>query len=95
MQQGFSKVSGATETLCVTDLVENALKMNSSALARYDIAVTKEFQKVPLITVEKHKVLQILVNLVRNAEQACDESNPPEKRITLRVTNGMTASALP
>jgi PAS domain S-box-containing protein len=88
MQQGFAKVSGTTETLSVTELVEDALKMNASALARHDIAVTKEFQKVPLIRVEKHKVLQILVNLVRNAQQACDESDPPEKRLNLRVTHG-------
>jgi PAS domain S-box-containing protein len=88
MQQGFAKISGARETLSVSDLVEDALKMNSSALARHDIAVTKEFHKVPPITVEKHKVLQILVNLVRNAKQACDESNPPVKRLNLRVSNG-------
>jgi PAS domain S-box-containing protein len=88
MQQSFAKVSGTTETLSVDSLVEDALKMNSSALARHDIAVTKDFQSVPLITVEKQKVLQILVNLVRNAKQACDESSAPEKRLTVSVTNG-------
>ena len=89
MQQSFAKVSGVTETLQVTDLVEDALRMNSSGLARHDIQVIKEFEEVPPITVEKHKVLQILVNLVRNAKHACDEFGPPEKkRLTLRVTNG-------
>ena len=88
MQQGFAKVSGATERLAVTDLVEDALKMNASALARHDILVRREFQEVPLVTVEKHQVLQILVNLVRNAMQACDEAHPLAKQITLRVTRG-------
>ncbi len=88
MQQSFAKVSGTKETLSITDLVEDALKMNSSSLARHDIIVTKEFQKVPPISVEKHKILQILVNLVRNAKQACDASGSMEKRLTLRVTNG-------
>jgi signal transduction histidine kinase len=88
MQQSFAKASDIPELISVTDLVEDALSMNSSALARHDIAVTREFQTVPPITVAKHKVLQILINLVRNAKQACDESNPPEKRLTLRVTNG-------
>jgi PAS domain S-box-containing protein len=86
LQQGLAKVSGATETLSVTDLVEDALKMNSSALARHDITIAREFQPLPPITVEKQKVLQILVNLIRNAQQACDEANPPEKRLTFRVT---------
>src|SRR5581483_612076 len=39
----------------------------------------------PEVTVEKHKVLQILVNLIRNAKHACEEQNPAEKRLTVRV----------
>jgi len=33
-------------------------------------------------------VLQILVNVVRNAKHACDDSGRPDKQITLRLTNG-------
>ena len=33
-------------------------------------------------------MLQILINLVRNAKYACEESNRPDKRLTLRVTDG-------
>jgi signal transduction histidine kinase len=88
MQQGFAKVSGTTELLSVAGLVEDALKLNASALARHDIVVVKEFQEVPPVTVQKHQVLHILVNLVRNAQQACDEANPLEKQIILRVTRG-------
>ena len=39
---------------------------------------------LPRSRVDKHKVLQILVNLVRNAKYACDESGRTDKRITLR-----------
>jgi PAS domain S-box-containing protein len=88
MQQSFAKAPGITDKLSITDLVEDALKMNAGAFARHDIVLIKEFQKVPFVTVEKHKVLQILVNLLNNAKQSCDELNPPEKRLTLRVTNG-------
>jgi signal transduction histidine kinase len=62
--------------------------MNSSALARHDIQIIKEFEEVPPITVDKHKVLQILVNLVTNAKQACDNSRRPEKTLFLRVSTG-------
>ncbi|MEJ0091164.1 MAG: ATP-binding protein [Limisphaerales bacterium] len=88
MQQSFAKASGLMETLQMTDLVEDALKMNASSFIRHDIQVIKEFENIPPVTVEKHKVLQILVNLVRNAKQACDELDPPEKRLTLRLTSG-------
>src|SRR5260221_10432409 len=60
--------------------------MNASSLSRHDVEVIKEFESVPPITTEKHKVLQILVNLIRNAKNACDESGRREKRMTLRVS---------
>jgi signal transduction histidine kinase len=89
MQQSYAKVSGVTETVKVTDLVEDAVRMNASALARHDISFQREYaEHLSEITIEKHKVLQILVNLIRNAKQACDAANSAEKRLTVRVTNG-------
>jgi C4-dicarboxylate-specific signal transduction histidine kinase len=88
MQQSYAKVSGVTETVQVTDLVEDAVRMNASALIRHDVHFFRQYDEgLPEITVEKHKVLQILVNLIRNAKQACDESGSPDKRLTLRVSN--------
>ena len=89
MQQSYAKVSGVTETVKVADLVEDALRMNAGALVRHDVQLIREYDpKVPEITVEKHKVLQILVNLIRNAKYACDESSREQKRLTVRVSNG-------
>lgn len=85
MQQSFAKVSGVSELVKPAELVEDALKMNASSLARHDIHVIKEFEDGPLVTIEKQKVLQILVNVVRNAQESCDEAGREEKRITVRV----------
>jgi signal transduction histidine kinase len=35
--------------------------------------------------VDKHKTLQILVNILRNAKYACDESGKAEKAVTVRI----------
>ena len=43
---------------------------------------------MPLLNVEKHKALQILVNLIRNSKYACDEGGRPDKVMTLRVALG-------
>ena len=89
MQQDYARVSGVAETVKVTDLVEDALQMNADALVRHDVEIHREFDPgVPEITVEKHKVLQVLVNLIRNAKYACDESGRKDRRMTVRVANG-------
>jgi len=85
MQQSYAKLCGVTETVEVVDLVEDSLRLNAGAFARHGVTLHRDFTPVPKITVDKHKVLQILVNLVRNAKYACDESGKTDKLITLRV----------
>jgi PAS domain S-box-containing protein len=85
MQQSYARVSGLTENLDVTTLVEDSLRLNKGALLRHGVKLVRDFDPVPPIPVEKHKVLQILVNLIRNAKYACDESGRSDKRITVRV----------
>jgi PAS domain S-box-containing protein len=89
MQQSYAKLCGVTETVEVVDLVEDSLRLNAGAFARHGVTLKREFSSVPPITVDKHKVLQILVNLVRNAKYACDESGRSDKFITLRIESWM------
>jgi signal transduction histidine kinase len=85
MQQNYAKVSGVAETVKVADLVEDALRMNAGALVRHEVALARDYTEIPPLSVEKHKVLQILVNLIRNAKYACDESGRDDKQITLKI----------
>ncbi|MHB8478648.1 MAG: PAS domain S-box protein [Steroidobacteraceae bacterium] len=85
MQQSYAKLCGVTETVAVAELVEDSLRLNAGAFVRHGVTLRREFSDVPPITVDKHKVLQILVNLVRNAKYACDESGRSDKLITLRI----------
>ena len=87
MQQSYARISGVTETLNVTDLLEDALRMNAGAIERHHIRVFREFLYVPQVCADKHKILQILVNLIRNAKYALDEGKPAEKRLTLRLAS--------
>ena len=88
MQQTYARVSGLMETVQINDLVEDALRMNTIALDRHGVETVREFAPLPPIPVEKHKVLQILVNLIRNAKYACDESGRTDKRMIMRSANG-------
>jgi signal transduction histidine kinase len=88
MQQSYSKASGVREDTNLVDLVEDALRINGTSLQRHDVEVVRDYASVPVLCTEKHKILQVLVNLVRNAKDACAASARRDKRITLRVANG-------
>ncbi len=85
MQQTYARVSGLSEVLPVHTLIEDALQLNMDSFARHRIAVVREYDQVPPVTVDKHKALQILVNLLRNAKHAMDDCEPNEKRLNLRI----------
>jgi PAS domain S-box-containing protein len=88
MQQSYAKSPGILESLSGADLMEDAVGMNIGSMERHHIKVVRVYAKVPPILVEKHKVLQILVNVIRNAKYACDNSGREDKQITLRIANG-------
>jgi PAS domain S-box-containing protein len=85
MQQSYAKLVGVPEKLAVASLVNDALRMNAGAFTRHGVTLRCEFEDVPEIVVEKHKVLQILVNLLRNAKYACDVSPRSERQVVVRV----------
>jgi signal transduction histidine kinase len=74
-----------SELVDIRTLVEDSLRMNEGAFSRHGVTLVRDFQEVPLLAVDKHKVLQIMVNVIRNAKYACDESGSAEKRVTVRV----------
>jgi PAS domain S-box-containing protein len=87
IQQNAAKTSGLVEFLKVSDLVEDALKMNARTVSSNTIQVTQEIDTALFVRGEKHKLLQILINLVRNAKQACDAVDSKEKKLTIRARN--------
>ena len=85
MQQNYAKVGGLNEPTNVVDVLEDAVRMSNASLQRHDVEIVRDYAATPLLDTEKHKVLQILVNLVRNAKDACTATDRKDKRITLRV----------
>ncbi len=80
-QQGYARVGGTVEVMDPEELIEQALRMEDNSLKRHDVTIERQINPVPGVYIEKHKLIQILVNLFRNAKQAMQESK--EKRLTI------------
>jgi signal transduction histidine kinase len=86
MQQTYAKVFGVLEPVTPVSLVQDAVRMNAAAFERHSIRVIEKFDEgVPPAMVDRHKVLQILVNLMRNSKYAMDQQAPAEKRLEIHV----------
>ena len=85
MQQNYAKVSGVFEQLPAERLVEDAIAMNIGAFERHGVVLVRQFSPAPLVLVDRHKVLQILINLIRNAKYALDDAERADKRMTISI----------
>jgi PAS domain S-box-containing protein len=85
MQQTYAKRCGVADTVAVGALVDDCIRINIAALTRHGVAVIREIEDMPPIVADRHKVLQVLVNLVRNAKHACQESPGNDRRVCIRV----------
>jgi signal transduction histidine kinase len=85
MQQNYARISGVIETVVLADLVDDSIKIHGRAYTRHGIVLERDFEPLQPVSVDKHKVLQILVNLIHNAKYACDAANLPDKRVTVRI----------
>ena len=83
MQQNYAVDGGVTETVAVSDLINDGVRLNAAGFSRHGVNLDLDFGDIPPITVDKHRVLQILVNLLSNAKYACDNSKHTDKRVTI------------
>ena len=84
-QQSYARISGVVEEVRLAEMVETALRFNSAAMERHKVRVVREFDQDPCVLVDKHKVLQILVNLISNAKYAVESVAPEDRRLTVRI----------
>ena len=84
-QQSYSGASSLTEAVQIKELMEDALRMNAASIERHKIAVIREIADIPALLLDRHLVLQILVNLIANAKYAMDGVADRAHAITLRA----------
>ncbi|MGD0812742.1 MAG: ATP-binding protein [Verrucomicrobiota bacterium] len=84
-QQEYSRLAVFTESVKLTDLVEDALELTENAFADGRVQLIRELGENVLVVVDKHKVVQILLSLIHNAREACDNLGGDGHRVFVRT----------
>lgn len=85
MQQSYSGNFGVLENVNMADLIEDALSINMSSMQGVNVDIVKNFQTVADLQIDRHKVLQIIINLLSNAKHAVVDSNKTDKIISIAL----------
>jgi PAS domain S-box-containing protein len=90
-QQSLARRGSVLTLAQPSELIEMAMTMQGGALARHEIEVAREIDDLPAFPVDKHKVVQILINLISNAKHAVKAGSSVPRRITLGVESADAA----
>ena len=85
MQQTYARSSGVLERIALSDLMEDVLGITRPGMERHRISLEIKSDYLPPIMTDRHKVLQILLNLMRNAKDAIKSSAKLDRKITVRM----------
>ena len=85
-QQAYAGSRGVFERTSLEGEVENALKISVQAYGDdLDLEVVRDFEDVPLVSVDRHKLMEILINLIQNAKQAMRSAGAHQPRLAIAI----------
>ena len=84
-QQSYAKVCGIEMEFDLAETLDDVLKTLGSNLPQGGIELVREWDEVPTIHNDKHKVMQILANLVTNAIHALLSAKHDHKQLFVRL----------
>ncbi|PTL76235.1 AAA family ATPase [Vitiosangium sp. GDMCC 1.1324] len=86
VQQTYAKTALLLDECELSQLIEDSLRIQMPALERHGVSVTRELHGNRKVRVDRHKVLQILINLISNAKYALDGVPEGQRRMTVRLS---------
>ncbi|MCS7032649.1 MAG: PAS domain-containing protein [Phycisphaerae bacterium] len=86
-QQAYGKRSTVLQPVKIQALIDDALMMALPAVDRSHIELIRQVPDLPELVMDKHKVLQVLVNLLSNAKHAVlDRTDHAPRMISVSVS---------
>ncbi len=86
-QQNYAGVEALVEEYTLSEIVQDALIIQSGTMEKYDIRIEKKYLDVPKIRIQKTKLVHIVINLVKNAKEAMYETPPQSRTLNIFINH--------
>ncbi|MCP4220730.1 MAG: HAMP domain-containing protein [bacterium] len=84
-QQSYASAGRSAEEVRLADIIEDTLCLQEGAIARHNMHVVKELHDVPPLYLQRVKLMQVVLNLFKNAKEAMVELPANEKIMTVSL----------
>jgi two-component system NtrC family sensor kinase len=86
-QQSYATSGGMVEPVEVNALLDDAVKLHAASFGKHRIELVRDYAELPTLLIDKQRLMQIVINLVKNAKEALREQQERERRLTVRTRN--------
>jgi two-component system NtrC family sensor kinase len=86
-QQSYATSGGMVEPVEVNALLDDAVKLHAASFGKHRIELIREYAELPTLLIDKQRLMQIVINLVKNAKEALREQQERDRRLTVRTRN--------
>ncbi|MBI5559535.1 MAG: HAMP domain-containing protein [Deltaproteobacteria bacterium] len=83
LQMRYARLVGNFAEISFNQLVTDALQMLEDSMMKRQVRVTTDLGQLPLIRAEEPKLLQILINIIKNGFEAMEETPPENRRLAI------------
>lgn len=84
-QQTMAKSTVRVESIALVDVLSHAMEMSFQPEDTKWMTIYRNYEEVPPVSIDQHRLLQILVNLLRNAKQAMQQQGQEHHELHLCV----------
>ncbi len=86
IQNAHARPAGVYEIAELSGIIDETLTLDRDSLQKHHIIIDVQIPPLPPARLDRHAIMQILVNLVTNAKDAL-KARPDDRRLTLTVTH--------
>src|SRR5690606_19430034 len=84
-QQNYAKTNYIYEKVKLENIVEDALYIKRTALEKGEIKIEKSYTDFEPIAVQKTKLINVILNLVKNSKESMQNNDPDNRIIKIEI----------
>jgi len=88
-QQSYAAAGFLSETFGMTAIIDDALVVQKSSLEKWGVKILVSIDDIPLISAQKSRLLQVVTNLIKNANEAMQDNDVDNREKILTITAGV------
>ncbi len=86
LQMRYANLLGNFETVDLNQLVRDTLQMLEDSLHKRKVVVACDLREIPVIRGERSKIIQIFMNVIKNAYESMDDLEPEKQRLEVSTS---------